>query len=243
MTNGKNIYRACVISCHDTGSKDTVLVKGYDWLVLFSTVVGYDTVSYRTLQELSKDPESGVKIRDAIDYFDFNPTGHEDRDPWWSKIVDDVRTNSHTFQNWSKQGRGIQTLSSSVERWYLLSFLNSFVAYSFSSRRSPRQTHNSHSRTPTRHLSSPPTSTSNSCCTSSRKQEGMCNTASYRMSPKRRFGSGPNPDQSRLLSTVRDSSLDILGAWMIWGVFRRGDRRLLYALLGSMRLLPGLVRL
>ncbi|KAK3838735.1 MAG: hypothetical protein JOS17DRAFT_305361 [Linnemannia elongata] len=52
---------------------------------------GYDTVSYRTFQELAKNPESGINIRDAIDYFDFNPTGHEGRDPWWSKIVDDFK--------------------------------------------------------------------------------------------------------------------------------------------------------
>ncbi|KAF9090393.1 hypothetical protein BGX29_011507 [Mortierella sp. GBA35] len=52
---------------------------------------GHDTVSYRTFQELAKDPESGVRIREAIDYFDFNPTGHNGQDPWWSKIVDDFK--------------------------------------------------------------------------------------------------------------------------------------------------------
>ncbi|KAG0006323.1 hypothetical protein BGZ79_003788 [Entomortierella chlamydospora] len=51
----------------------------------------YDTISYRTLQELAKYPDSGVKILSAIDYFDFNPTGHEGRDPWWSKIVQDFK--------------------------------------------------------------------------------------------------------------------------------------------------------
>ncbi|KAF8936276.1 hypothetical protein BGZ58_004377 [Dissophora ornata] len=56
----------------------------------------YDTVSYRTFQELAKDPESGVRIRDAIDYFDFNPTGHEGRDPWWSEIVDDFKSIAST---------------------------------------------------------------------------------------------------------------------------------------------------
>ncbi|OAQ31065.1 nucleotide-binding domain-containing protein [Linnemannia elongata AG-77] len=44
-----------------------------------------------TFQELAKNPESGINIRDAIDYFDFNPTGHEGRDPWWSKVVDDFK--------------------------------------------------------------------------------------------------------------------------------------------------------
>ena len=52
----------------------------------------YDTLSYRTLQELARDPYSGVKIRNAIDYYDFNPTGHEGRSPWWSGIVEDVRS-------------------------------------------------------------------------------------------------------------------------------------------------------
>lgn len=68
--------------------------------------LGYDTVSYRTFQELAKNPESGINIRDAIDYFDFNPTGHEGRDPWWSKIVDDVRTKTYI----STQDRAIDTL-------------------------------------------------------------------------------------------------------------------------------------
>ncbi|KAG0326762.1 hypothetical protein BGZ99_009061 [Dissophora globulifera] len=53
---------------------------------------GYDTVSYATFQELAKDPESGIRIRDAIDYFGLNPTGHEGRDPWWSKIVEDFKS-------------------------------------------------------------------------------------------------------------------------------------------------------
>ncbi|KAF9932607.1 hypothetical protein FBU30_007753 [Linnemannia zychae] len=57
----------------------------------------YDTVSYRTFQELAKDPKSGINIRDAIDYFDFNPTGHEDRDPWWSKVVDDFKRIPSTY--------------------------------------------------------------------------------------------------------------------------------------------------
>ncbi|KAF9360065.1 hypothetical protein BGX26_010611 [Mortierella sp. AD094] len=52
----------------------------------------YDTISYRTLQELAQYPDSGVKILSAIDYFDFNPTGHENRDPWWSKIVQDFKS-------------------------------------------------------------------------------------------------------------------------------------------------------
>ncbi|KAG0371016.1 hypothetical protein BC939DRAFT_499014 [Gamsiella multidivaricata] len=56
-----------------------------------SRAKGYDTLSYRTFQELAKNPESGVRIRDAIDYFDFNPTGHEGHDPWWSKIVEDFK--------------------------------------------------------------------------------------------------------------------------------------------------------
>ncbi|KAF9366638.1 hypothetical protein BGX34_011677 [Mortierella sp. NVP85] len=51
----------------------------------------YDTLSYRTLRELAKDPYSGVKIRNAIDYYDFNPTGHEGRSPWWSGIVEDFQ--------------------------------------------------------------------------------------------------------------------------------------------------------
>jgi len=50
----------------------------------------FDTISYRTFKELAKDPHSGIRIRDAVDYFDFNPTGHNDRLPWWSAIVDDV---------------------------------------------------------------------------------------------------------------------------------------------------------
>ncbi|KAG0245992.1 hypothetical protein B0O80DRAFT_522924 [Mortierella sp. GBAus27b] len=51
----------------------------------------YDTVSYNTLRELAKNPNSGVRIRAAIDYFDYNPTGHEGRNPWWSKIVEDFK--------------------------------------------------------------------------------------------------------------------------------------------------------
>ncbi|KAI1316089.1 hypothetical protein EDD11_010478 [Mortierella claussenii] len=51
----------------------------------------HDTVSYRTFQELAKVPESGIKILDAVDYFDCNPTGHEDRYPWWSKVVDNFK--------------------------------------------------------------------------------------------------------------------------------------------------------
>ncbi|GJJ68623.1 D-amino-acid oxidase [Entomortierella parvispora] len=51
----------------------------------------FDTLSYRTFKELAKDPHSGIRIRDAIDYFDYNPTGHSDRVPWWSAIVDDFK--------------------------------------------------------------------------------------------------------------------------------------------------------
>ncbi|KAF9192815.1 hypothetical protein BGZ51_002877 [Haplosporangium sp. Z 767] len=51
----------------------------------------YDAISYRTFQKLALNPESGINIRNAIDYFDLNPTGHEDRDPWWSKIVEDFK--------------------------------------------------------------------------------------------------------------------------------------------------------
>ncbi|KAF9113426.1 hypothetical protein BGX27_001601 [Mortierella sp. AM989] len=52
---------------------------------------GYDTLSYKTLQELAQYPNSGVKILSAIDYFDFNPTGHENRNPWWSEIVQNFK--------------------------------------------------------------------------------------------------------------------------------------------------------
>ncbi|KAF9407036.1 hypothetical protein BGZ94_002857, partial [Podila epigama] len=54
-------------------------------------IAEYDTVSYRTFEELSKEPKSGVKIRDAIDYYDYNPTGHAARLPWWSNIVKDFK--------------------------------------------------------------------------------------------------------------------------------------------------------
>lgn len=52
--------------------------------------IEYDSVSYKTFQELAKEPESGVRIRQAVDYFDHNPTGY-DRPPWWSKVVQEVR--------------------------------------------------------------------------------------------------------------------------------------------------------
>ncbi|KAG0353548.1 hypothetical protein BG005_007169 [Podila minutissima] len=51
----------------------------------------YDSVSYKTFQELAKEPESGVRIRQAVDYFDKNPTGHADRLPWWSKVVQEFK--------------------------------------------------------------------------------------------------------------------------------------------------------
>ncbi|KAG0042914.1 hypothetical protein BGZ83_012026 [Gryganskiella cystojenkinii] len=51
----------------------------------------YDTLSYRTFKEIAKDSHSGVRIRDAVDYFDFNPTGHQGRLPWWSAIVDEFK--------------------------------------------------------------------------------------------------------------------------------------------------------
>ncbi|KAF9433178.1 hypothetical protein BGZ76_009802 [Entomortierella beljakovae] len=47
------------------------------------------TKMMRDLKEFSKYSDSGVAIIPAIDYYDYNPTGHEDRQPWWSKIVQD----------------------------------------------------------------------------------------------------------------------------------------------------------
>ncbi|KAF9280311.1 hypothetical protein BGZ68_007322 [Mortierella alpina] len=51
----------------------------------------YDAVTFRIFQELAEDPASGVNMRDAIDYFDSNPTGYADRYPWWSKVVEDFK--------------------------------------------------------------------------------------------------------------------------------------------------------
>ncbi|KAG0201593.1 hypothetical protein BGX28_005647 [Mortierella sp. GBA30] len=51
----------------------------------------YDAVTYKTLQELAENSESGVKMRDAVDYFESNPTSHEGRFPWWSNIVQDFK--------------------------------------------------------------------------------------------------------------------------------------------------------
>ncbi|KAF8977038.1 hypothetical protein BGZ46_007712 [Entomortierella lignicola] len=51
----------------------------------------YETLSYKALQELAQYPDSGVKILAAIDYLDFYPLGHENHDPWWSKVVQDFK--------------------------------------------------------------------------------------------------------------------------------------------------------
>ncbi|KAG0032446.1 hypothetical protein BGZ81_010892 [Podila clonocystis] len=51
----------------------------------------YDRVSYRTFQELAKEPESGVNILQAVDYFDHNPTGRSEGLPWWSKVVQEFK--------------------------------------------------------------------------------------------------------------------------------------------------------
>ncbi|KAG0328949.1 hypothetical protein BG004_002431 [Podila humilis] len=58
----------------------------------------YDRVSYRTFEELAKEPESGVNIRRAVDYFDHNPTGKNDGLPWWSSVVKEFEQISGTAE-------------------------------------------------------------------------------------------------------------------------------------------------
>ncbi|ORZ28706.1 FAD dependent oxidoreductase [Lobosporangium transversale] len=48
----------------------------------------HDTISYKAFKELAKYSDSGIKMQDAIDYYDFNPSGHGRQYPWWSRVVD-----------------------------------------------------------------------------------------------------------------------------------------------------------
>ncbi|KAF9580849.1 hypothetical protein BGW38_002344 [Lunasporangiospora selenospora] len=59
----------------------------------------YDSLTYKTFYELAENPNSGIKVRDAIDYYDFNPSGQEGRAPWWSKVVHDFKVIDSTTPN------------------------------------------------------------------------------------------------------------------------------------------------
>ncbi|KAF9158068.1 hypothetical protein DFQ26_008015 [Actinomortierella ambigua] len=51
----------------------------------------YDALSYSALKELALNPNSGVHMRKAIDYFDYDHTGRGSQ-PWWSTVVDNFHT-------------------------------------------------------------------------------------------------------------------------------------------------------